>query len=131
MVTLRRDAVKQVNYPHLRYLRQKTLDAISHTSFRHASDLQANRTRLPKADQEAIKDQPLPTIYFSDVQPDVGTDIETGECQIVRRLNRDLSETSMFRCDGLECHDDPFGAPRSEIKCHIFEVCRFREVDRV
>jgi hypothetical protein len=75
--------------------------------------------RLPELDQKAIKVQPL---------PDVGTG--TGEGQVVRDMNRELSEVLVLECDGLECCSHPFDAPRIKPIHHIFELCRFREVDR-
>jgi hypothetical protein len=31
---------------------------------------------------------------------------------------------------GLECHDDPFDGQQYGPKHHIFEFCRFRDVNR-
>ena len=87
-----------------------------------------NRTRLPELDQEAVKVQPPPQTCFSNGLPIVAmTNIDKG--QVVRELDRDLSKISMFGCCGLECRDDPLDVPRIELKCHILEFRRFREVD--
>jgi hypothetical protein len=119
-------AFDKVDYPCLRYLRQQTSNIISHTLPHRAYDLWTDRPRLPELEQEAINVQPLPTICFLNGSPEVST--EAG--RVVGRRNRDLSKISVFGCDGLECHNDPFEVPRIELKPHNFESCRFREVDR-
>jgi len=99
----------KVNYPPLRRLRQQTPNTI----FRVSSSLpqlqtshpRANRTRLPKLDENVVKVQPLPDGCFSDGFHDVGTDIKGG--QAVRRKDRDLLKIPMFGCDGPECPDEP------------------------
>ena len=88
--------------------------------------------RLPGLDQEVIKVQSPFTKLFSDGWRGVSDCIAigVGNGQEKWYTNRDLSEISMFGCDGLECHNDPFGVPRIEVKRHIREFCRFQEVDR-
>jgi hypothetical protein len=79
--------------------------------------------RLPELDQEAIKVPPSPRPYSCGGF----LGIDKG---LTGYINRDLSKILMLGCDGLECHGDPFNLPLSELKNHVFEFCRFREVDR-
>jgi hypothetical protein len=45
-------------------------------------------------------------------------------------INRDLSKVSMFGCNGLECYNRSFNAPRvSKVKLRVLEFYRFREVN--
>jgi hypothetical protein len=79
--------------------------------------------RLPELDQEAIKVPPSPRRYSCSRFLGVDKGL-TGY------MNRDLSKILMLGCDGFECHGDPFNTPLSELKNHVSEFCRFREVDR-
>ena len=83
-------------------------------------DLGANRTRLPKLDEEAVKVQPLLEYLFSNGFLNVGA----GVGQVVRRMDRDLSKGLMFRLDGLECFGDPFDMPRIDLEDHSPKPCR-------
>ena len=84
--------------------------------------------QLPELDQEEVEAQPL-LIWFSEGGWRSDTTVMR-DSQVLLYVNRDLSKISMFRCDGSECHDDPFDTPRNGLKQHIFEFCCFREVDR-
>ena len=82
-------------------------------------DLRANRMRLPELGEEVVKIQPL----------SLDRCMATAEVELVRRIYRDTLKISVFGC-GSERRDGPFDSPGIELKCHIFEFCRFREVDR-
>ena len=85
----------------------------------------ANRMRLLELDQEAIP-QPLPTNQSSNGVYRT----YTANSQVVGHINRDLSKSFMLGCRGSECRGDSFGTPRIELKPHVFEFYRLREVDR-
>jgi hypothetical protein len=50
--------------------------------------------------------------------------------KVLGRVKRDLLEMMVVGCDGPECLDDPFGVGLFALKCYIFELYYFREVDR-
>jgi len=79
-------------------------------------------------DQEAIKVRPLPKSSFSNGNPDVRVDMNTG--QVGRHVDRDSSKISMLVSDGLERQGDPFNAQRTQSENRVTELSCFREVER-
>ena len=53
---------------------------------------------------------------------------EAGEVGEAVAAERDFPEVSMFRCDGLECHSDPYDSEFIRVECHFSESLRFRQV---
>ena len=102
VLTLKRVSFNKVNYPSHRHLRQQTHDTVSHVLLFlvrcNGYNPGANRTGLPKLDEEAVKVPPLPKYLFSNGV----LNICAGVCQVVRCMNRNLSKGLMFGWDGLE-----------------------------
>jgi hypothetical protein len=85
--------------------------------------------RLPELDEKAVELQPLPIVGLSNPVPTVGrvlTGCVTGTQTI--HVKRDLLEMTMVRCDGPECHDNPFGAQPFPPKCHVFKYWKLSNV---
>jgi len=75
-----------------------------------------------------VEVRPPPRGRFPKGSLDIGTDVP--ESQVRGQINRDLSKVPMFRCDGLECHGDPFDILRFGTKSYVPKFFRFREVER-
>ena len=43
---------------------------------------------------------------------------------------QDFPEVSMFKCDGLECHSNPYDREFIRIERHFFKFLRFGQVGR-
>ena len=84
--------------------------------------------QLPYLDQETVEVQPLPIRRFPNGLSDAGIGVDVKE--LVRTVDCDLLEISMFGCDSFECRGDPCDNRRRGQKNCISEFCRFREVDR-
>lgn len=127
----------QVHYPFCRDLWEQTIHASPRTLFVYpgrkiVQDLRADRARLPEKGEKAVEFQPLPIGGLSNRLLKYGRVDGRGAWDVKKCMKcqkRDLLEIPVVRWNGSEGIGGPSWV-RPGSKCHVFELCRFREVNR-